>query len=107
MTYEFIQVDPETGNAIIPAEKIIPLANYIKQLEELNKNYLEQIKTLEEMIATYEAQIEALKSQVKNLEEELEETKQELEIQKFSKLVFEVLAVIAAGTAVYIFVKGG
>ena len=99
-TYEFIFIDPDTGNAIIPADKIIPLANYIKRLEELNKLYLEQIKTYETLVENYEKQIKALEEEVNALEDELQK-------EKSKKIVWQVITAIAVGSIVYLFIKGG
>ncbi|OOC42447.1 hypothetical protein XO08_07920 [Thermosipho sp. 1074] len=69
------------------------IANYIKQLEELNKNYLQQIDNLKKQIANLEAQILNLEKQ------------QELTIERTKKFVWEIVAVIAIGTTIYLFIK--
>ncbi len=106
-TYEFIVIDPETGNAIIPADKIIPLANYIKQLEELNKNLKKQIEIYERMKENYEMQIESLKAENERLQKELAEKKKENFWEKVRSISWQVLAIINVGTIIYIFLKGG
>lgn len=112
-TFEFIYID-DNGNAVIPQDKIIPLANYIAQLEALNKNYLEQIHLLEQMVSTYEEKLYALtkeleqtKAQLQPTQQELEKTKYELSKYKTNNLLLSIVAIISAGSVIYIFVKGG
>ena len=106
-TYEFIILDQKTGNAIIPADKIIPLANYIKRLEELNKNLKKQIEIYERMKENYEMQIESLKAENERLQKELAEKKKENFWEKVRSISWQVLAIINVGTIIYIFLKGG
>lgn len=98
--YKFIK--EENGKYYLEEEDVIALANYIQQLEDLNKNYLEQIKTLEKMIATYEAEIAALKEQVQNLQNQLEEERARTWLTTAT-----VIAAIALGSVILLFVKGG
>ena len=106
-TYEFIIIDPETGNAIIPADKIIPLANYIKQLEEVNKNLKQQIEVYEKIVATYEEQIKELNAELEKTKTELADAKKENFWDKVKGISWQVLTIISVGTMVYIFIKGG
>jgi len=106
-TYEFIIIDPETGNAIIPADKIIPLANYIKQLEEVNKNLKQQIEVYEKIVANYEEQIKELNAELEKTKTELANAKKENFWDKVKGISWQVLTIISVGTMVYIFIKGG
>jgi phage shock protein A len=84
---------------------VVELANYIKQLQDLNNNYKAQIENLKAQISNLEKQILNLEQQVKTLEEENNKLQKELEVEKTKKLVWTVVATIAIGSTIYLFVK--
>ncbi|MBB6061875.1 phage shock protein A [Thermosipho japonicus] len=102
--YNFIQQSPD-GKFYLTEDSVIELANYIKQLQELNANYLKQIENLKAQIANLEKQILNLEQQVKTLEEENNKLQKELETEKAKKLVWTVVATIAIGSTIYLFIK--
>ena len=88
----------DDGRYYLTEESVIAIANYIKQLEDLNKNYGAQIENLKK-------QVENLTQQTDLLKAENEKLKVELEQQKQQKLVWTVVATLAIGGVLYIFVK--
>ena len=88
----------DDGRYYLTEESVIALANYIKQLEDLNKNYGAQIDNLKK-------QIDNLTQQTDLLKVENEKLKVELEQQKQQKIVWTVVATLAVGGVLYIFVK--
>jgi len=88
----------DDGRYYLTEESVIALANYIKQLEDLNKNYGAQIDNLKKQIDNLTQQTDLLKA-------ENEKLKAELEQQKQQKLVWTVVATLAVGGVLYIFVK--
>ncbi len=102
--YNFIQQSPD-GKFYLTEETVVDLANYIKQLQDLNANYLKQIENLKAQISNLEKQILNLEQQVKTLEEENKKLQQELTNEKTKQIVWTVVATIAIGSAIYIFVK--
>ena len=88
----------DDGRYYLTEESVIAIANYIKQLEDLNKNYGAQIENLKK-------QIENLNQQTDLLKAENEKLKVELEQQKQQKIVWTVVATLAIGGVLYIFVK--
>ena len=79
-------------------ESVIAIANYIKQLEDLNKNYGAQIDNLKKQIDNLTQQTDLLKAENDKLKAELEQQKQQ-------KLIWTVVATLAIGGVLYIFVK--
>lgn len=102
--YNFIQQSPD-GRFYLTEDTVIELANYIKQLQELNNNYLEQINNLKEQINNLKQQISNLEEQIKVLESKNLELQKELEAEKLKKTVLTVIATITLGTTIYLFVK--
>ena len=88
----------DDGRYYLTEESVIAIANYIKQLEDLNKNYGAQIENLKK-------QIENLSQQTDLLKAENEKLKAELEQQRQQKLIWTVVATLAIGGVLYIFVK--
>ena len=88
----------DDGNYYLSEQSVLALANYIKQLEDLNANYGQQIENLKK-------QIENLNQQTDLLKAENEKLKVELEQQKQQKIVWTVVATLAIGGVLYIFVK--
>lgn len=88
----------DDGRYYLTEESVIAIANYIKQLEDLNKNYGAQIENLKK-------QVENLTQQTDLLKAENEKLKAELEQQKQQKLIWTVVATLAIGGVLYIFVK--
>jgi len=88
----------DDGRYYLTEESVIALANYIKQLEDLNKNYGAQIDNLKKQIDNLTQQTDLLKA-------ENEKLKAELEQQKQQKLIWTVVATLAIGGVLYIFVK--
>jgi len=77
---------------------VIALANYIKQLEELNKNYGLQIDNLSK-------QVELLKQQNITLQAQVDSLNQQLKEEKNKQLIYTVVAVITIGTTIILFLK--
>jgi len=77
---------------------VIALANYIKQLEELNKNYGLQIDNLSK-------QVELLKQQNVTLQAQVDSLNQQLKEEKNKQLIYTVVAVITIGTTIILFLK--
>jgi len=77
---------------------VIALANYIKQLEELNKNYGLQIDNLSK-------QVELLKQQNITLQAQVDSLNQQLKEEKNKQLMYTVVAVITIGTTIILFLK--
>jgi phage shock protein A len=102
--YKFIQQDKD-GKFYLTEQAVIDLANYIKQLQDLNNNYKAQIENLKAQIANLEKQILNLEQQVKTLEEENRKLQQELAFEKTKKVVWNVVAVISIGATIYLFIK--
>ena len=88
----------DDGRYYLTEESVIAIANYIKQLEDLNANYGQQIENLKK-------QIENLSQQTDLLKAENEKLKAELEQQRQQKLIWTVVATLAIGGVLYIFVK--
>ena len=88
----------DDGRYYLTEESVIAIANYIKQLEDLNKNYGAQIDNLKKQIDNLTQQTDLLKA-------ENEKLKAELEQQKQQKIVWTVVATLAIGGVLYIFVK--
>lgn len=91
------------GRFYLEEQDIIDIANYIKRLEELNKNYLAQIENLKQQIANLEAQILNLEEQVKTLQVENKKLQEQLRIEQLK--TWSVVGIVALGTVVYLFIK--
>ena len=88
----------DDGRYYLTEELVIAIANYIKQLEDLNKNYGQQIENLKKQIENLSAQNELLKT-------ENEKLKAEIESQKVQKVAWTVVAGIVIGGVLYLFLK--
>ena len=88
----------DDGRYYLTEESVIAIANYIKQLEDLNKNYGAQIENLKK-------QVENLTQQTDLLKAESEKLKVELEQQKQQKVAWTVVAGIVIGGVLYLFLK--
>ena len=88
----------DDGNYYLSEQSVLALANYIKQLEDLNANYGQQIENLKKQIENLSTENELLKS-------ENEKLKAEVESQKAQKVAWTVVATLAIGGVLYIFVK--
>ena len=88
----------DDGRYYLTEESVIAIANYIKQLEDLNKNYGAQIENLKK-------QVENLTQQTNLLKAESEKLKVELEQQKQQKVAWTVVAGIVIGGVLYLFLK--
>ena len=91
------------GRFYLEEQDIIDIANYIKQLEELNKNYLAQIENLKQQIANLEAQISNFEQQIAILNEEKKQIENQLVLEKAKTWV--IVGAITLGAVVYLFVK--
>ena len=88
----------DDGNYYLSEQSVLALANYIKQLEDLNANYGQQIENLKKQIENLSAQNELLKT-------ENEKLKAEIESQKVQKVAWTVVAGIVIGGVLYLFLK--
>ena len=88
----------DDGRYYLTEESVIAIANYIKQLEDLNKNYGAQIENLKK-------QVENLTQQTDLLKAENEKLKAEVESQKAQKVAWTVVAGIVIGGVLYLFLK--
>jgi len=100
--YQFIKQATD-GRFYLEEQTVVELANYIKQLEELNKNYLAQIENLKKQIANLEEQILNLEQQVAILNYEKKKLEDMLRAEKLK--TWTVVAVVALGATVLLFVK--
>jgi len=100
--YKIIQRD-EDGRYYLDEETVMLLANYIKQLEELNQNYRAQIANLEQQVKVLKDLLELEKAEKEALAEEVERLKTELERRK--TVVWTVVGAIAVGTIILLFVR--
>ncbi len=103
--YKIIQRS-EDGRYYLDEESVLMLANYIAKLEELNKNYSlqitnleEQLKILKELISIETAEKEAYKAEVEKLKNEIAKLRN-------VNVVWTVVASIAIGATVILFVVG-
>lgn len=94
---QFIIQAPD-GRYYMDESTVIALANYIKQLEELNKNYGLQIDNLSK-------QVELLKQQNITLQAQVDSLNQQLKEEKNKQLIYTVVAVITIGTTIILFLK--
>jgi len=94
---QFIIQAPD-GRYYMDESMVIALANYIKQLEELNKNYGLQIDNLSK-------QVELLKQQNITLQAQVDSLNQQLKEEKNKQLIYTVVAVITIGTTIILFLK--
>ena len=101
--YKIIQQD-ESGRYYLDEETVLLLANYIKQLEELNNNYKAQIATLEQQTAKLQELLQLTETENKALKRELEETKKEINSLSTKTTIWSVVAAIAIGTSIVLFV---
>lgn len=104
--YKIIQKSDD-GRYYLDEQAVIDLANYISRLESLVANYEEQIKVYEELIQNYEATIAAYKDQVAEMEQQYKTLEKEVAKLKFSRTAWQVVAAIAVGGIIYLFVTGG
>jgi phage shock protein A len=102
--YKFIQQDKD-GKFYLTEQAVIDLANYIKQLQDLNNNYLAQIDNLKKQIDNLEKQIANLEQQILSLQEEKKKLEQELAMEKMKTITWTVVAAITIGTTIYLFIK--
>jgi len=100
--YKIIQ-RAEDGRYYLDEETVILLANYIKQLEELNQNYRAQIANLEQQVQVLRDMLELEKAEKKALAEEVQRLKTELDKQK--RVAWIVVGAITIGTLVLLFVR--
>jgi len=100
--YKIIQ-RAEDGRYYLDEESVLLLANYIKQLEELNQNYRTQIVNLEQQVKVLKDLLELEKAQRAALENEVAKLQAELEKRKL--VTWTVVAAIAIGTVVLLFVR--
>ncbi|EKF49542.1 hypothetical protein H17ap60334_05002 [Thermosipho africanus H17ap60334] len=82
---------------------VVELANYIKQLQDLNNNYKAQIENLKAQIANLEKQISNLEQQVAILSDEKKKLEAMLKAEKMK--TWTVVAAITIGTTIYLFIK--
>ena len=100
--YQFIQ-QSDDGRFYLTEDAVIELANYIKQLQDLNENYKAQIENLKKQISKLEQQILNLEQQVAILNDEKKKLEDMLRAEKLK--TWTVVAVIALGATVLLFVK--
>jgi len=100
--YKIIQRD-ENGRYYLDEETVLLLANYIKQLEELNQNYRAQIANLEQQVKVLKDLLELEKAEKEALADEVERLKAELEKRK--TVVWTVVGAIVIGTVILLFVR--
>ena len=100
--YKIIQRD-ENGRYYLDEETVLLLANYIKQLEELNQNYRMQIANLEQQVKVLKDLLELEKAERAALENEVAQLQAELEKRKLA--TWTVVAAIAIGTVVLLFAR--
>lgn len=100
--YMFIKQATD-GRFYMEENTVIELANYIKQLKELNNNYLAQIENLKKQIANLEKQISNLEEQVAILSDEKRKLEHLLKAEKLKS--WTVVAVIVLGATAIFFIK--
>lgn len=100
--FQIIQRSPD-GKYYLTDDTVVELANYIKQLQDLNSNYLKQIENLKAQIANLEQQIAILEQEVVVLNNEKKKLEALLNAERFK--TWTVVAVVALGTTIFLFVK--
>lgn len=95
----------EDGRYYLDEETLVMLANYIARLEELNENYKLQISNLEQQVIKLKELLELERAEKNSLTEELNRVKTELEKLKKANTVWTVVAAIAIGATIVLFVK--
>ena len=100
--YKIIQRD-ESGRYYLDEETVLLLANYIKQLEELNQNYRAQIANLEQQVKVLKDLLELEKAQRVAFENEVARLQAELDRRK--TLTWAVVSAIVIGTVILLFVR--
>lgn len=102
---EFKVIREENGKFYMDEETVIALANYIQRLEDLNQNYKLQIANLEEQVRNLKGMIQAYEEKVTLLEQKNKALQDEIAALKAKYTMWTVVAAIAVGTVVYLFVK--
>jgi phage shock protein A len=86
-------------------ETVIALANYVQKLEDLNQNYKLQIANLEEQVRNLKGMINAYEEKVAMLEQKNKALEEEIAALRARYTMWTVVAAIAVGAVVYLFVK--
>lgn len=102
--FQIIQRSPD-GKYYLTDDTVVELANYIKQLQDLNNNYLAQIDNLKKQIDNLEKQIANLEQQILSLQEEKKKLEHELVMERMKTITWTVVAAITIGTTIYLFIK--
>jgi phage shock protein A len=102
---EFKVIRAENGKFYMDEETVIALANYIQKLEDLNQNYKLQIANLEEQVRNLKGMINAYEEKVALLEQKNKALQEEITALKAKYAIWSVVAAIAVGAVVYLFVK--
>ncbi|ABR31289.1 hypothetical protein [Thermosipho melanesiensis] len=100
--YQFIKQAPD-GKFYLEEDTVVELANYIKQLQDLNENYKKQIENLKAQISNLEKQILNLEQQVAILNDEKKKLEAMLKAEQIK--TWTVVAVVALGATVLLFIK--
>ncbi|OOC36799.1 hypothetical protein SU69_07320 [Thermosipho melanesiensis] len=91
------------GKFYLEEDTVVELANYIKQLQDLNENYKKQIENLKAQISNLEKQILNLEQQVAILNDEKKKLEAMLKAEQIK--TWTVVAVVALGATVLLFIK--
>lgn len=100
--FQIIQRSPD-GKYYLTDQTVIELANYIKQLQDLNSNYLKQIDNLKAQISNLEKQIANLEQEIAILNDEKKKLEALLNAERFK--TWTVVAVVVLGATMILFVK--
>jgi len=95
----------ENGRFYMDEQAVIALANYIQKLEDLNQNYKLQIANLEEQVRNLKGMVKAYEEKITLLEQKNKALQDEIAALKSRYTVWTVIAAVAVGTVVYLFVK--
>ena len=95
----------ENGRFYMDEQAVIALANYIQKLEDLNQNYKLQIANLEEQVRNLKGMVKAYEEKITLLEQKNKALQDEIAALKARYTMWTVIAVVAVGTVVYLFVK--
>jgi len=102
--YRIIQKS-EDGRYYLDEETLTVLANYISKLEALNENYKLQISSLEQQTAKLKELLELERAEKESLTAELNKVKAELAKLQTANTVWTVVAAIALGATIILFVR--
>jgi phage shock protein A len=102
---EFKVIREENGRFYMDEQAVIALANYIQKLEDLNQNYKLQIANLEEQVRNLKGMVKAYEEKITLLEQKNKALQDEIATLKARYTMWTVIAAVAVGTVVYLFVK--